>query len=383
MDPRSPQLLAGTKLSSVAVIGVGRIGLCLILNLERAGVDTLGIDRNRDRVEEITDKTLRTPEPGVEEALRQLPRLAVTTDLGALRAFDPDIVVIAVDTPTVFPAGYDHGIVDRVMHHLFDLAPSAGRKELVVMSTTLPGYCDSKADEALSHGYVLSYNPVFVAQGSIMLDQRQPDQVLIGEADTVAGDKLELLHSKLCINQPRVHRMCRLSAEISKLATNSFLTSKIAFANAIGDLALEVGADPEKILHAVGADARIGSDCLRYGDGFGGPCFPRDNRALSYFAEQHGHMMLLGDAADALNGRHLDFQLKKYLQTVPESEPIHLHCVSYKPGTEIIEESQSLALAERLALAGRTVVIHEREIVINKLQERFGGLFEYQRSAQG
>lgn len=133
------------------------------------------------------------------------------------------------------------------MDSLFAMTQSRERTELVVISTTLPGYCDSKADSALSNGYALSCNPGFVAQGSIIRDLQLPDQVLIGQADESAGEILERLHCRICLNDPAFHRMSRLSAEISKLATNCFLTSKIAFANAIGDLAVHVGAEPESI----------------------------------------------------------------------------------------------------------------------------------------
>jgi len=361
----------------IAVIGIGRIGLCLALGLDRAGYRVLGIDKDPDRVRHVADRTLTSAEPGIEEALRDARGLAASDDLKRIRAFGPELVFIAVDTPTVHPGGYDHGPVDRVMDALFALGELDERAELVVTSTVLPGYCDSKEESALAHGYALSYNPAFVAQGSILHDQQNPDIVLIGEADAVAGDKLERIHGRMCDSQPIFHRMRRLSAEISKLATNCYLTNKIAFANAIGDLAIQVGAEAEKILDAVGADARIGTSCLRYGSGFGGPCFPRDNRALGYFAEQSGFALLQADATDRTNRQHLDFQVDQYMRDYSENEPIHLRFVTYKPGTDILEESQPLALAVRLAQAGRTVVIHEQPSVLERLREEFGDLFQY------
>jgi UDPglucose 6-dehydrogenase len=378
--PKSPvpELpLLEPELERIAIVGIGKIGLCLALNFDRAGFQVLGIDRDRDRVRRIAARTLASSEPEVEQALAAARGLEAADDLGAIRVFSPGLVFIAVDTPTARPGGYDHGCVDRVLEDLFALGERDDRTELVVTSTTLPGYCDSKAESALAHGYALSYNPVFVAQGSIMHDQQNPDQVLIGEADAVAGDKLVRLHRRMCLNQPAFHRMRRLSAEISKLATNCFLTNKIAFANAIGDLALNVGAEPEKILDAVGADARIGPSCLRYGYGYGGPCFPRDNRALTYFAEQNGFALLQAEATDEMNRRHLDFQVNQCLLHYPENEPIHIRCVTYKPGTELLDESQPLELARRLAKAGRRVVVHEQAALLQRVRQEFGDLFEY------
>lgn len=363
----------------VAVIGIGRIGLCLALNLARTGHRVLGVDRDGERVAAIAGRRLASREPGVDEALHEAgEELQVTTDYARLHAFGADVVFVTVDTPTVHPAGYDHRHVDDVLTVLFRLPRAPARTELVLMCTTLPGYCDGQADAARAAGYTLSYNPVFVAQGSILRDQREPDQLLIGEADAIAGDRLQALHQRLCSRLPAVHRMDRLSAEIAKLATNCFLTTKIAFANAIGDLATRVGADAEGILAAIGADGRIGPGCLRYGDGYGGPCLPRDNRALNYYARQYELPMLIGEATTELNERHLQFQVAQALAACGEQSPVVLDGVGFKPGSDILEESQRLALAEAVAHAGRRVVIRDQPAVLQELRARYGTLFEYQ-----
>lgn len=346
------------------------------MNLERAGYDVRGIDSNRELVRRITEGTFQTVEPDVEAALRTARNFQVAGYLGAIHEFDPAVVFIAVDTPTVVN-GYDHSRVDRVLSDLFALGASRDRIELALVCTTMPGYCDLKAGEAASHGYFLSYTPAFVAQGSILHDQQFPDQVLIGEADHAAGECLKRVYRRVCRNEPAVHRMSPLSAEIAKLATNCALTMKIAFANAIGDLATRVCAEPEKILAAVGADTRIGGQFLRYGFGYGGPCFPRDSRALNFFAKQHGCELLQAAATDEMNRRHRAFQVEHYLRTHREDEPIHFFSVTYKPGTDICEESQPLAVAVELARAGRTVVIHEGPVVLARLRSEFGDLFVY------
>jgi nucleotide sugar dehydrogenase len=245
------------------------------------------------------------------------------------------------------------------------------------MSTTLPGYCDIKARQASDHDFTISYNPEFIAQGSIIEDQQTPDQVLIGEANNDIGDKIQAVYEKLCKNQPVYCRMNRLSAEIAKLATNCFLTMKIAFANSIGDLSTTSGADASAILKAVGVDSRIGENYLKYGFGYGGPCFPRDNRALVYYATQYNYDLLLSEAADRSNKQHLDFQVQQYMESYAAEQPIHFHSVTYKPKTLILEESQQLAVALRLAKAGRRVIVHDEEEVIKELKNIHGDLFEY------
>ncbi len=361
----------------VAIIGVGKIGVCLALNLERAGFDVLGVDTRSDHVARVNDRTFSTPEPGVDEALRAARNLRAVGTISAVRDFSPSLIVVAVDTHVMDGEGYDTRRIDAVLRNLCALGSVDPVVDVVVMSTAIPGFCDSRAVDVERFGYSLCYSPGFVAQGTIMRDQRQPDQVLIGVADDSAGERLARLYRRMCTNTPSVHRMSRLGAEIAKLATNCFLTMKIAFANAIGDLAVRAGAEPELILDAVGADGRIGRDFLRYGFSYGGPCLPRDNRALNAFAEELGCDLLQAEATDQMNRRHMAFQLQEYLRLHSAGEPINFHSVCYKPGVEMLEQSQPLALAVQLARAGRSVVIHEAPAVIAELRERFGELFEY------
>jgi UDP-glucose 6-dehydrogenase len=117
---------------------------------------------------------------------------------------------------------------------------------------------------------------------------------------------------------------------------------------------------------------------LGYGFGYGGPCFPRDNRALALFGRQSGFEVLLSQATDEVNRRHLDFQFEQYLRQYSPSETIVFQSVTYKPGTTILEESQQLALALKLARAGRKVRVADLAPVVTALRELYGDLFEYQ-----
>jgi len=366
------------RMETIAVIGIGRLGLCLASQLEKAGHTVLGIDRQEAYIESIRNGRFRSPEPGVEAAIRSAANFSCTTDY--LQLTDPAVrlIFIAVATPGAAGGGYDHSMVDAALQSLYSLPAVPGRRDIVIVCTTEPGYCDARAKTALEHGFHLSYKPEFIAQGSILHDLQYPAQCLIGEADEDAGELLTEVYSRMTLSRPEVCRMSRLNAEIAKLATNCFLTMKISFANAIGDLCLRSGADPEKVLNAVGSDRRIGRLFLRYGFGYGGPCFPRDNRTLRQFARQHCLQLHLSAAADEANQAHLDFQFEQYMAEYPVDQPIHFQTVTYKPGTVILEESQQLALAVRLAGAGRRVIIHERDEVLRQLKQEYGDLFEWE-----
>jgi nucleotide sugar dehydrogenase len=348
----------------------------MALHLEQAGYEVLGVDVDPHYIAQINQRSLNSSEPGVEAQLQSANRLRATTQIREVLQADIDLLFLFVATPSTAEGGYDHSQIERVTDELVQLEANSRQRHLVIGCTTMPGYCDQLAKKMKPYNYTVSYNPEFIAQGRIMHDLVHPDQVLIGEANAEIGERLTQLYKRLCRNQPATHRMDRTSAEITKLATNCFLTTKISFANSIGDLALSVGADPNKILSAIGSDSRIGPKYLKYGFGFGGPCFPRDNRALGVFARQNDHQLLIGEATDQVNQQHLAFQLQQYLEHFPPEQTIVFDSVSYKPDSTLLVESQQLSLAVRLARAGRRVRIRERKIVVDQLTKQYPGLFE-------
>jgi UDP-glucose 6-dehydrogenase len=168
------------------------------------------------------------------------------------------------------------------------------------------------------------------------------------------------------------------SAEITKLAINCFITTKIAYSNMIGDIADRTpGADKFAILQAVGGDKRIGSLYLKPGYGFGGPCFPRDNRALGSYAQQVGIEPIIPQATDMANQLHTQYMIE---QLLAEDRPEYVFkSVTYKDNcpVPIIEESQKLAIAAQLAKRGKHVIIIDVPAVIAEVQKTFGNIFEY------
>jgi nucleotide sugar dehydrogenase len=368
---------------NITVIGIGRLGLCLALCLERAGYSVLGIDLSQDYIAQINAKTLSSPEPYVEEYLKASTRFIATTSLeeGLKHA---DLYFLVVPTNTVPDVeAYDHKILSSLLSKINDYALS--NKHLAICSTVFPGYISKQARPLLTKctNTSLSYNPEFIAQGDIIRGMSAPDMVLIGEGSKEAGDLLQTIYQSFCSNTPTIARMSVESAEITKLAVNCFITAKIAFANLIGDLAQETpGAHAADILKAVGADQRIGAKNLKPGYGFGGPCFPRDNRALGNYASLVGIDPLFFRSTDQTNAMHADYMARKLLQ---EQRDVYLfQDVCYKPGCSvpIIENSQVLAVAERIAHRGAKVIITDSNLVLEKVRQEYGDLFFYQSNQE-
>jgi UDP-glucose 6-dehydrogenase len=171
--------------------------------------------------------------------------------------------------------------------------------------------------------------------------------------------------------------MSTTEAEITKIALNCFLTTKIAYANIVGDISKKTNCNPDIILKAIASDSRVGNKYLKYGFGFGGPCFPRDNRAFGLFCEENGIYPHISYATDQSNKSHILYQLNDFENRISKNEIVNFNTVTYKPESTILEESQQLKLAYELTERGYKVNIIEREKIINKLKHLYGNRFIY------
>lgn len=283
-----------------------------------------------------------------------------------------------VDTPTIGNNNYDTKNVEKVLSTLN--SHKIRDKHIIIGCTVLPGYIDGKARSFLPdcHNVSLSYNPEFVKQGSIMHDLRNADMIIIGEGCKKVGDFLEELYVNVCGNKQAIRRMSPSSAEICKLAINCFITMKISYSNMIGDIAdLTPNADKYDILSAVGYDGRIGSKCLLPGYAYGGPCFPRDNRALAYYANLIGINPLLPEATDEINKLHTEKQIQDYINDGKDTYIIEDVAYKSKCPVPIIEESAKLNIALGLVDRGKKVTIKDRDFIIEEVKQKYGTIFDY------
>jgi UDPglucose 6-dehydrogenase len=246
----------------------------------------------------------------------------------------------------------------------------AGKKNhlFVCSSTTTPGAMDQVLIPMLEKetGWVcgkdfgVCYNPEFIALGNVINGLLEPDMVLIGESDPQSGAALEALFKKYNRNMPRISRMSIISAELTKISVNSYVTMKISFTNQLRMIAEKFPkADIHTILEAIGSDSRIGNKYLRAGLSFGGPCFPRDNRLLAFAAKQSGAPAPLAEATDRVNELTKTNLLEKVQGIAAKGETVAVLGLSYKPDTYITEESAGLYLAQNLKRHGYHVLAHD------------------------
>ena len=364
-------------MKKIGIIGIGKLGLCFALNMERSGkYNVIGVDLSQSYVDSINNKSLKSDEPDVENYLIDSKNFVATTEIS--QALISDIIFIIVPTPSSRSGTYDQSYIDKVLSDIIKLGPSPSKKLIVVQSTTTPGYCREAHDRVFPFNYDLIYNPEFIAQGSIIKDQQNPDVVLIGTTSEALIAPVINVYNDIIAKGCRVHVMSHTEAEITKIALNCFVTTKIAFANMVGDLALRMNCDGDKILKAIGEDSRIGSKYLKYGFGYGGPCFPRDNRAFGTVCERNNIYPHIPYATDKSNQSHLINQVAEFTKKHPQSETVILTDLAYKKGCPIITESQQLEFAVRLAELGYDVTLSDTPATIDNIKKIYGDLFTYQ-----
>ena len=343
----------------IGLIGAGRLGICLALLIEKAGYEVLASDNRSDYIRNLQLKKYSGSEPRVSDLLSTANNISFTV-LNDRVIDECDVIFTLVATPSLEDGSYDVSAVEDVVSDIqkfgWENKGSLIGKSFVVGCTTNPGDCDRFQEKLSEVGMNVYYNPEFIAQGSIVNDLENADMVLIGGSGTHDA-LLEEIYHKIQIPIPSIHHMSTKAAELTKIALNCFLTTKISYANMIGEvLALskmerEIGT----VLKAIGSDSRIGNKYLGFGFGFGGPCFPRDNRAFAAYAKSVGVEHNIGTTTDNFNESHAGFIKEYVLYNNHDKLPFCFKYLTYKPETDILTESQQYRLCLDLLNEGYTV----------------------------
>ena len=354
---------------TIGVIGAGRLGICFALLADRAGYKVIVSDVRKDYIKNLQEKTISTNEPYVPELLKQSDIVATTSNEEVIK--ESDIIYTFVATPSLTDGSYDVSAVQKVVDDILDTPlVFTDRKTFVVGCTTNPGDCDKFAEQL--PGMKVYYNPEFIAQGAIVKGLLKADMVLVGgEYDRDIVDLYYRIQGPEM--EPRMNFMSLTAAELTKIALNCYLTMKISYANQVGEVLTKFGLGEEidKVLNAIGADSRVGSKYLGYGFGFGGPCLPRDNRAFAHAAERVGLKNNIGLTIDAFNNEHSDFLADTLCQKHQDKKvPFYFpDGITYKKGTDIVEESQQYRLFKELLSRGYKVTVMELPEVVEKLYD--------------
>lgn len=354
----------------IGLIGAGRLGICFALLLEKAGYDVLVSDIRENYVHDLNKRMIMTNEPNVQELLLNSKNLRATTNNKEVIK-ECDIIYTLVATPSLPSGDYDVSAVWQVVNDFQECDFSVNGKTFIVGCTTNPGDCACFQKQLDEYGVEVFYNPEFIAQGSIIKDLQNADMVLVGGPESERRILIDEMYNKIQITNPKLNFMSTTAAELVKLAVNCYLTTKISYANMVGEVMTLAGLEDEisTVLSAIGSDTRVGSKYLKYGYGFGGPCLPRDNRSFAAYAKKLGLEYNLGKTTDDFNNEHAKFLKNYFINKNDKKLPFAFHYISYKEGTDILTESQQYRLCLDLLDAGYKVYALDNQAILSQVRD--------------
>jgi nucleotide sugar dehydrogenase len=358
----------------IGIIGAGRLGLTFALLCKKAGYEVIVSDKREDYVFNLNNGICDTNEPLIQKMLFEIENFnATTSNIEIIET--SDIIFTFVATPSTTDGNYDTSAVFEVANDFFEASKldiSVFNKKFIVGCTTNPGDVEQIQNKLSMFSIQVAYNPEFIAQGEIVKGLEESDIVLIGTEYNELANELIQIYEKIQTTPVHAHVMSSKAAEITKIGINCFLTTKISYANMMGDILTKsnLGNEINSVLNAIGGDSRVGKKYMKYGFGFGGPCLPRDNRALGHYASELGMKLNLPLTVDDFNKEHAEFVKNFFIKQNPDKTiPFVMNYITYKRGTDILEESQQFKLCMDLLEEGYYVNVIEIDAVVKQLSE--------------
>ncbi len=372
MSTTVPTAPAVVEHPRITVIGTGYLGATHAICMAALGYDVLGVDVDPRKVEDLAAGRVPFFEPGLPEKLREVldsGRIRFSTSFDEAAEFG-DVHFICVGTPQA--AGSDAADLRYVDAAFTELARRIDRRALVVGKSTVPIGTAARLTEIVQSvspagtDLELAWNPEFLREGFAVEDTLNPDRLVFGVTSDWAEETLRSTFRPILDRGTPVVIADTATAELVKVAANSFLATKISYINAMAEVCEATGADVAVLARALSYDDRIGGRFLKPGLGFGGGCLPKDIRAFKARADELGvgqAVAFLGEV-DAINIR----RRTRTLDLVRELASGSLHGVriaalgaAFKPNSDDVRDAPALDVARMLYLEGATVVVYDPE----------------------
>ena len=365
----------------ISIIGTGYVGLVTGTCLAELGNHVTCMDSDVGKISRLSEGTPDISEPGLPAMLSNNlrgGRLRFTPDLkDAARG---EVIMLATGTPRGAGGNADTSAVYQVASQLAH--ELRGKEAILAIKSTVPvGTCETlQAKFRAEDGGKTSVNvislPEFLREGSAIRDFLNPDRIVIGTSSASASEKIRALFGPL---QAPFVEMSTRSAELAKLAANSYLAMRISYANTVDNVCQALGVSTGEVLAGIGLDRRIGSKYLQPGLGYGGPCLPKDVDALISIAAEHGLDVQLMRAVQEVNKR----QVANFVERVNRACGGDVRGVSicalgltFKAGTNDLRGSLPLEVVRRLTSAGASLQVYDPVIPLSRSQEIPARLFE-------
>ncbi|HEX8304194.1 MAG TPA: UDP-glucose/GDP-mannose dehydrogenase family protein [Jatrophihabitans sp.] len=360
-----------TQRPRLSVIGTGYLGATHAVCMVELGYEVIGLDVDADRIETLRAGRIPFFEPGLPELLAKhidSGRLRFTTDYAEAAEF-ADVHFVCVGTPQ--KEGQYAADLSYLWTAFRSLAPRLDRKVLVVGKSTVPAGTAAQLAELLAehapHPEVeLAWNPEFLREGFAVEDTLRPDRLVFGVRSEWAEQTLRSAYAPVIDTGAPVIVTDFATAELVKVAANSFLATKISFINAMAEVCEATGADVTQLADAIGHDVRIGRRFLNAGLGFGGGCLPKDIRAFIARAEELGvdqAVSFLRDV-DEINQRRRARTVELGLDLLDGSyrgTRVAILGAAFKPNSDDVRDSPALDVAAAVGRRGASVLVFDPE----------------------
>ena len=357
----------------LSVIGTGYLGATHAACMAELGFEVIGLDVVPEKVELLNSGKIPFYEPELEAVLQrnvEAGRLKFTTSFAQAAEF-ADIHFICVGTPQ--QSGAYAADLSQVFGSVESLAPHLSSSDLVVGKSTVPVGTAEQISEMLkvsAPGVEVAWNPEFLREGFAVQDTLEPDRLVIGVVSPQAEAKLREVYAPMIEKEIPFLVTDFPTAELVKVAANSFLATKISFINAMAEVCEASGADVVQLAEAIGYDSRIGNRFLEAGLGFGGGCLPKDIRAFMARAGELGaeEALTFLREVDQINLRrrsHTVDLARKELGGELRAQTICMFGATFKPDSDDVRDSPALDVAVALANAGANVVVHDPKGTVN------------------
>jgi UDPglucose 6-dehydrogenase len=358
----------------IGVIGANTLGVAFSLICEKAGYDVTIYDENEDIIFNLNNEIFITKEPLIQKMLFESYEFSGTTNVIELIE-RCDIIFTFVDTPPTLDGGNDTTKVFEVTNHFFtasQLDKSIFNKKFIIGSTMNPGETEQIQEKLHMFNIKVGYCPSMSSEGNIINGYYNSDVVIFGTEYQELSNELMNVFNKIQPNGLNLCTMSSKSAEITKLAINTFSSMKISFANMLGDLLVKSGLKNESnlILNAIGQDSRVGVKSLKYGFGYGGLNLPRDTKTLTDYLKKYDIDTTLITSVKESNDNHSKFLKEFYISQNPNKEiPFVIGQIGFKNGTDNLINSQPWNLCIELLDEGYYINVIDDNQLGNQFNE--------------
>ena len=354
---------------NLVMIGSGYVGLVSGACFAEFGANVTCVDKDEHKINALLKGEIPIYEPGLDDLVArnvEAGRLSFSIELeDAVK--QADLVFIAVGTPT--RRGDGHADLQYVYAAAEEIAGYLNHYTVIVDKSTVPVGTARQVHRIISStnpdaDFDVASNPEFLREGSAIDDFMHPDRVVLGVETERAEARLRELYRPLNLIEAPIHVTNLESAELIKYASNAFLATKISFINEMSQLCEKVGADVHSIAKGMGLDGRIGRKFLHAGPGYGGSCFPKDTLALIRIAQEHGSSCRIVESVVEVNAAQKARMVSKIRQALGGTEAhktIAVLGLTFKPETDDMRDSPSLAILPALADKGALIRAHDPE----------------------